>query len=543
MKLVWEMDGAAWRRALVLGVLLVALASMRLGQDDNWDLHNYHLYGPFSLLHGKVGLDLGAGQWQGYFNPTLDLLYYGLVMHLPVPLTSMLMGALHGLNFVLLALLGVELLPRRQGKPAWGLSLLLAGLGCLGPAFLTQLGNTMGDNATAVCVLGGLLLAVRGARDRERGLWQLPSTRHLLGAGLLLGIAAGLKLTNATYALALCLALLVLPGRPWLRVRAAWCFGWAVLGGMALAAGHWYWRLWQTFGNPLFPQFNNLFGSPMAAPVGIGDTGWLPKTLLDRVLWPFICLFDPRRISEQPFRHVLWPLLYVAGLVLLVLALRALLRRKAGPLAAQPGTAFVLAFSGLAYLLWLNLFSIYRYLVPQELLLPLLSWLALTALWPGERGRRIALVCVLLGGLSLFSHGDWGRAGRGWEAFSVELPPLPTPAATAVVTIKADPPQGWLVPFFPRDVVFLSLANGFPESPGYVARAQQLLRERPQRYLMMGPGPVPDLERAQPLLQPYGLQAVPGSCRKYGAAVGSSPHGYTLCALALLTPAAAGDGK
>jgi hypothetical protein len=532
-----RLDAPSWRRALVLGVLLAALFSARLGQDDNWDLHNYHLYGPFSLLNGKVGVDLGPGQWQGYFNPTLDLLYYGLALHLPVPVTSLLMGALHGLNGVLLALLAVELLPRRHGQPAWGLSLLLAALGCLGPAFLTQFGNSMGDNTTALCVLGGLLVLVRGAHDRARAQWRVPPARHLFVAGLLLGIGAGLKLTNATYALALCLALLVLPGRPWLRLRAAWLYGWAVLAGLALAAGHWYWRLWHTFGNPLFPQFNNLFGSPLAAPVGIGDTGWLPRTLFERLLWPFLCLMEPRRISEQPFRHLLWPLLYVLGITVLVLAVRARLRRQPGPLAAQPGTAFLLAFAGLAYLLWLNLFSIYRYLVPQELLAPLLAWLLLTALLPSERGRRLALACVLLGALSVLSRGDWGRGGRGWVPYTVEVPPLTAPAATAVVAIAADPPLGWIVPFYPKEVVFISLSAGFPESPAYVARAHQLLRERPQRYLMLGAGPLPTLELArQPLLR-YGLQGVPGSCRRYGAAVGTSPHGYTLCELRLLEPA------
>ncbi|WP_374582722.1 hypothetical protein [Pseudoduganella sp.] len=535
MRALREIDAAGWRRALLLGVLLAGLYSMVLGQDANWDLRNYHLYGPYSLLNGKVGVDLAPGQWQGYFNPTLDLLYYGLVMHLPAPLTSLLMGLLHGVNFVLLALLGVALLPRRDGQPARGLALLLAALGCLGPAFLSQLGNTMGDNATALCVLGGLLVAVRGARATTDGAaWQVPSTRHVLGAGLLLGIGAGLKLTNATYALALCLALLVLPGRPWLRVRAAWLYGWAVLGGMALAAGHWYWRMWQTFGNPLFPQFNNLFGSPLAAPVGIGDTAWLPKSLLERVLWPFICLLDPRRISELPFRHLLWPLLYVLGIVLLVLALRAVWRRRPGPLAGQGGTAFVLAFSGIAYLLWLNLFSIYRYLVPQELLAPLLCWLALTALLPGERGRRLALACVLLGGLSLLSRGQWGHAGRPWEPFHVEQPKLQAPAATAVVTLAADPPLGWLVPFYPKEVVFISLSAGFPESPGYVARAKQVLQQRPQRYVIMGPGPMPTLELAQPQLLRYGLQASPHTCRQYGAHIGNVRTPYTMCELVII---------
>ncbi|HEY1150732.1 MAG TPA: hypothetical protein VGF27_19280, partial [Pseudoduganella sp.] len=102
-----------WRIALVAGPLFFALLSLSYGQDSNWDLQNYHLYNPFALLHGKIGFDLAPGVWQSYFNPTLDLLYYGLATTLPARLAGAIMGALHGLNFVLIAYIALHLLPRR----------------------------------------------------------------------------------------------------------------------------------------------------------------------------------------------------------------------------------------------------------------------------------------------------------------------------------------------------------------------------------------------------------------------------------------------
>jgi hypothetical protein len=52
----------AARRAAWLLPLLFGLLSLALGQDDNWDLRNYHLYNPFALVNGKIGLDLAPGQ-------------------------------------------------------------------------------------------------------------------------------------------------------------------------------------------------------------------------------------------------------------------------------------------------------------------------------------------------------------------------------------------------------------------------------------------------------------------------------------------------
>lgn len=77
---LWEgLDrAAALRLSLWLGPLLAGLVSMQLGQDANWDLRNYHWYNPYAFLNGKIGVDLNPGQFQSYFNPTIDLLYYGL---------------------------------------------------------------------------------------------------------------------------------------------------------------------------------------------------------------------------------------------------------------------------------------------------------------------------------------------------------------------------------------------------------------------------------------------------------------------------------
>lgn len=539
-----RLDSAATARlACWLMPLLFGLLSVLLGQDDNWDLHNYHLYNPFALLHGKIGLDLAPGQWQSYFNPTLDLLYYGLVTQLPAPLTSFIMGALHGLHFPLLVGIGRCLLPPcADGRPAYRASLLLALAGCMGPAFLSELGNSMGDNLSGLFVLAALLVLLR------RGPVNLAAC---LFAGVLAGLGTGLKLTNASYAVGLCLALLACGGGWRARLGAAWCFGIGVLAGIAVSAGHWFWRMWTMFGNPLFPQFNDKFHAPLAAPIGVGDTGWLPKNWIERLEWPLLTVWHPQRISELPLRDLLWPMIYAAVLALAGATLLAAWRGRRVPVAAAPltpGGRLLLAFFAVSYLVWLGLFSIYRYLLPLELLAPLTFWLLTARLAPSPAARRRSgWVLALLVCASLPMAG-WGHAGRGVRSFTVQTPALARPEQSMVFTVGANPPQGWLAVFFPDTLAFVSIDAGFPESAAYRARVAAMRRSRQgPLFLMLPDWPVglprqSDAERQRRVAAnasalagaaasagKYGLRLDPAGCQSYPAMIGKTDWSYRLC--------------
>ena len=73
------MTSWAGRGALAAGALLGAGCALALGQDSGHDLRNYHWYNPWALLNGRLSIDLAPAQLQTYFNPSLDLLYYGLI--------------------------------------------------------------------------------------------------------------------------------------------------------------------------------------------------------------------------------------------------------------------------------------------------------------------------------------------------------------------------------------------------------------------------------------------------------------------------------
>lgn len=535
---------AVQRRAMWIVPLLFGLVSVLLRQDDNWDLRNYHLYNPFALLNGKIDFDLAPAQMQSYFNPTLDLLYYGLTRVLPGPLTGFIMGALHGLNFILLVLIGRELLPTRTAQGPAVLLLALAGM--FGAGVIAQIGNTMGDNMTALFVLGALLLLLRRWQDLAAA-----AGLAALGAGLLAGLGTGLKLTNAVYALALCLSLFALPAPFWRRLRCAFTFGVGVLLGMAASAGHWYWKMWTVFGNPLFPQFNNIFHGPLASPMGVGDTNWLPQGWTERLLWPFVFALDPRQVSEIPLSLLVWPILYIA---FILLALHALGRRAQAGAAGAADDAqrsrqgMLWLFFGLSYLIWMNLFSISRYLVPLELLAPLVLWLIAQRIKPGPLAARVVTVLLLVVvAATLAKSPSWGRAKWARESFRAEVPAIAQPEESMVFTVHGDPPMGWLVTMFPARLAFVSLGSGFPDSDAYRARVDAMMAERSgPLYVMtklapLSPDAAPDarasaqaanqetLRRAQQVLDGVGVALAPETCRPYRAFVGRTPFNFQLC--------------
>ncbi|PZX25468.1 conserved membrane hypothetical protein [Cupriavidus phytorum] len=463
------------------------LYALKLGQDRNWDLLNYHLYNPYALLTGRVGLDLAPAQLQSYFNPLLDVPYFLMTKYLPAPLAGFAMGLLHGAAFVLVYGIASALLVSAQQDRARQArqrltAMLLALAGCLGPAYLSELGNTMGDNATALFVLAGFLVLVR-KRDALAGPGRA-GWLHAAAAGMLVGAAAGLKLTNALYAVAMCLACLFL-AQHWLRrLGLAWWFGVGVLAGIAVTSGYWFAMLWETFRNPLFPQFNGVFGNPLAAPISVADTRWLPRSVSEALLFPFVMVLKAQRVGELPTRPFVWPVLYLlAGAWLVQRACRAAgagsPRADCGrpPLAAAARALLVFLLA--SYLVWLGLFSIYRYCVAMELLAPLAAWILMQQLLPSKSAGRAGAMVLLVATLaSMATSHTWEHASWARQAFRVTLPAAPLDAGTSVFFVGGRVPQAWMAPYFPASVRFGALSSNFPEGHGFRARLDDMLAGR-----------------------------------------------------------------
>ncbi len=488
---------------LVLFPLGCALAALAIGQDANYDLLNYHFYDPYAFLHGRLSIDVYPAQLQSLLNPLLDLPTYLLIEHAPPRLEAVALGAFQGLAPALVCLVA-----RRAGASRT-VALAAAIAAATGGGFVSEIGSSMGDAVVAVPLLLGVLLALRAveAGPSKGGLWWWAA------AGLAAGIGSGLKLAELPVGLGIVLGSLAVGAGAGARLRAL-RLGAAAAGGVAgtlATSGYWFWFLWRHYRDPIaFTQATfGIFHSPYV-PTAHLRGGFLPSSPLAGLAYPIRWLFHPTSVGEIDFRALSMPLAYVltAGLVvtLLVRAARSSLaaarrsprrtealgpavrieleRRGASPSALLGRTGATEASEGMRadadrYLLvafavgiavWMEVFSVYRYVIPLELLSPVVILAAarrLVAL--GERSRSMhrtrpsagprravvpgfLLACVAC--VVTTSPGNyWERVPFGRAFFSLRTPSLLENGRVDALVEVGGLPMGYIFPQLPPRII------------------------------------------------------------------------------------------
>ena len=513
---------------LVFCLALAALAGALAGPDAGWDLRNYHLYDGMALLRGRVGFDLAPAQLQSFYAPDLDVLYALALRALNArpALLDAVLALPHGLAAFLAWLVARRMLPARM-PGARGLAAAAAAIGVTGAGGLPTVASPMSEMLPASCVLGALLLLLA----RPGG-----GSRAMLAAGVLAGIAVGLKLTAAPYAVGLAVAAGIVgvlrvppPSRPGLtgpsahglsgadgRVKpghdggagAVRALAWFLAGAAAGAAvtGGWWWLwLWARTGDPVFPYFNQVFHSPWAAAAANTDARFLPRDGAQALAYPLFWAFAPSRlVSELPVRD---PRILLGWLAVLAIGARAV-RRRRWP---EPGLAAPLALWVVGYVLWEAQFSILRYLATLELLsgpLLLAALAPLLARMPPWRG--VAAGAALAASLVVVTvYPDWGRAPAGKLAVAVRLPAL---APGSLVLLLDPAPMAYAAAFAPGDVRFAGADNNLVRPGGGTALDHAVAAAiTAQRGALWGMETV--RREATATLRAYGLARAPGCVR------------------------------
>jgi hypothetical protein len=302
--------------------------------------------------------------------------------------------------------------------PNWRRSFSVASaLLALGGALVTsEWGTTFGDLTTAPLVLWGLWLVLGATRA---------SSWRLILAGLLVGAAVGLKLTNSPYGVAtVALAVFLLPrARPLLRL------GLGLLVGFAVAAGPWMLVMWNETRNPVFPLLNGQFKSPYAQPLTQADGRFGARGLGEALLVPFKLVAAPAGFSsELPSSDWRWPLWAVSVLLVLMVLVLQLpgssiarqnlpesWRYSAAPFRRLVGLQIYLV---VAFLLWVRIFGIQRYGIVIEILAvpAVLAVLSLLTM----RLRTMTALTLLL------------AAGLGWNTVTLNWSRIPMPDGPAI---------------------------------------------------------------------------------------------------------------
>ena len=432
--LLFPINGPRWSsrsKQILLRSVLIVLSGMlgagfayRLGQDINFDQLNYHAYVADAFWTNRGGRDVAPGQiLHSFFSPVIYLPFYFMVRYFPPTAVGTILGAIHGLNLWLVAVITWIVTPALGWKERLPTVVAAVVISAASPMAISEVGTTFSDLLTSILVLGGLALLMRAEFQPGRAM---STSMWIVLAGAVVGAAVSLKLTNAAFAIGLFAAAMV-GWRSWserLTAIAATCAGGCL--GFALCGGFWYLRMWRTFGNPFFPYYNAIFRSPdYPSATSVFDGRYLPHGLLDALSYPFRWAIGGQATAELPFRDIRFAVLVVAGLVAFGI------RLAGGSDAAMrwpPGMRRLMIFFLVAFCVWMYEWSIQRYIVTLELLLGPVLILVLQEYRSGRFGQEFLPLCLaaILAGacVATITSPNWGHVSWGKTWYSVNVPPV-----------------------------------------------------------------------------------------------------------------------
>jgi hypothetical protein len=452
--------------AFALGFVVCGAASILMGQDNNWDLRNYHFYNPYAFLTDRIGYDFAPAQRQSYLNPLLDLPFYFGTTHLDPRLYAFLMGGVHGLSFGLLFAVCSVVFRNWSPNVRLGVSALSAALGLYGPIFVGELGASENDTLINLFVLVSLFLLVKGLATGQSPAAREMRTK-LMVASLVFGMGTGLKPTIAPFAVGTAIALLVVAGT-W-RSRAQTLLIWtaAFLAGFLITNGFWMLRLWQHFHNPFFPFYNDIFKSPWANISSYADRAMVPKTVGAALARPFDLLYRSdyavRSYEVRDLRYA--ALIAVLALIVVAWVFRMILGRKKKsrrwPLQSlSVESRFLLIAFAVSFVVWQAAFAIFRYAATLEALAPLLLVVLVCDL-SRHAAVRTGLVTLLFVGTALaMTPMNQARVSFGdsfWEV-KVSADAVSNPQ-NSIVFLANPRPWAYLAAWFPPEVRWVGMNN------------------------------------------------------------------------------------
>lgn len=272
---------------LVLPPLLLFYLLRLPFPDISWDVLNYRLLHAERSLRGTLFMPGDYFPTPAPYNPAPDTVT-GLFRHA--------LGYRLGTVVNLLALVWTARVTLKLLRPfvarhwATAAAVLLV---VLSEHLLYEVNEYMVDLLSLPLLLEATWLALRvDEADERRSVF--------VRVALLLGLSAGLKLTNAAAILPVVLLCayraLAGPGRLQLKeLPAAVALAFVAFVAPLVPFAVYLWRL---TANPVFPLANTFFKSAYWPTEGGWDARWGPKGLWETLAWPVLATFEPGRHSE-----------------------------------------------------------------------------------------------------------------------------------------------------------------------------------------------------------------------------------------------------
>ncbi len=340
-----------WMFEALFIALVVAGWMWFRGRDSNYDQQNAHVASLHWFLMRSRSNDLPIGDGIGVFLPAMWLLpWYAAIRVGQQWLADATLAAMS-----IVALLSLKRLARRivsaestgvDSPVGWLVLLVLS----LTAGTLTEVGSTLGNLSTGALVLVGLDLGL-SALQRQ-------STRLLSYSGFWLGLALGLKWTNAVFFVAIVAMTAVRFRRSF--VRAFGAFGLTSLFGTIVTGGYVFYANWVRYRNPMFPYFNSVFQSTWWDTRSWSYAPYLMRNPLQMATFPFSYAVGTYRATELFMRD---PRLLLAFLSSAFLVAAAIKRRQL----FDDRLSLLALWWVISYVVWAIQFGIHRYLIVLEL--------------------------------------------------------------------------------------------------------------------------------------------------------------------------------
>jgi hypothetical protein len=472
-----------YRRHVYFACVVLALASNYvLGKDMAWDTLNYHLYLGFSALNDRFSQDYFAAGTLSYLNPYAYAPFYAMVhAGLPALAICSVFAVVHSIILWLSFELGVAVCPSEDDRTRIVAGSCALALAFMNPVLMQQIGSCFADITTAELALGGWLLLASAVR--------VPLISRVIYAGLILGAASALKLSNALSAVSACAMLFMLPLGWRGKIRHGLFYGISLGIGFAVIAAPWSYRLEKTFGNPMFPMFNNVFRSPEFSmdSAGAGDR-FIPESLGEALWRPFAM------INPQQLVHVELMAPDPRYAILIVLAVLFVLRwtwRRVGQASPAPSnpqptqSTRVLAALGcglvMYWILWLRVSGNSRYVLAMACIAAAVMVGMLFRLFasrPKVRNYILATIFVTQAvQLYMGTEYRWNGVPWGGAWFDISVPQKLRVTSNLYLTIGTQS-DSFLVPFLGKESGFVSVVGGYTLDPEGAngARVRDLIR-------------------------------------------------------------------
>lgn len=397
---------------LALFMILACIMGACLRFEQWFDFFNYHYYNAYAFLNNRLGYDIVPAFVNTFFSPFIELPSYFLINLFnehPV-IYSMTMSVPYGfLLFITFKIICMYFdTDGLNGKISAAAALCLS---IAGENTFSQISSTTHEIPLAFLVLWAFYMLLKDISEQR-----LFRKRTYILSGLMLGAAAGLKLTFGLYAAATGLTLILFYKHLKKPKTLIALFTLAGMAGFLMTHGYWSWILWENYQNPLFPFYNGIFRSPFWAPENYADMRYFDKPWAAVLFYPVLMFFNydallplQRLIVLSNFRFLLAFFIFIVFAARLISA--RLIKKQNFPVSVK--TAFLLTWLTAVYVIWLSSFRVLRYLVPFEMLLSIPLITVLLKGFDFHKNRKgpvfFPLIFFILTTLVLLPMSNWRR--------------------------------------------------------------------------------------------------------------------------------------